>query len=365
MWIGSPSRPKPMASVRLHRVLVERQLALAARRAAHRRARVGGDPALGVDAHHLHLGGPHQLAGHLPGGDHHRVGGHAGALVHRVRLGHDAVGGDVHRRVGGGDGHQVVHLERAARRAARPGRSGCWRPGGRAPPRRRRAPPCSRGHRIDLGHGDERRGCRVDAGRAARRGAPRAAPGGGRPSAGASGPRARRSGRGSAARAGRGGAGRRSAAARPSPGRPARRASARPAERATSPRRMPGPARAARARQALVPAEAVLADREQRRPLADAERDHRAGLVERQVHAVVALDGAHHRAAGVAQEREPAVEHHQAVRARPAARRAPAPSPGGTGRPGARCRSPPARPRCAAPTSSRPTAAAPAGGRRR
>ena len=75
---------------------------------------MGRDPALGVDAHHLDLGRAHQLAGHLAGGDHHRVGGHARALVEGVRLGDDAVGRHVHHRIGRRDRDQVVHLERLA-----------------------------------------------------------------------------------------------------------------------------------------------------------------------------------------------------------------------------------------------------------
>ena len=105
---------QPDGELALHRVLVERELALRAPRAPHRQPRVRRDPALGVDADHLHLGRAHQLAGHLALGDHHRVGGHRGALVDGVRLGDDAVRDDVADRVGRGDGDEVVDLERLA-----------------------------------------------------------------------------------------------------------------------------------------------------------------------------------------------------------------------------------------------------------
>jgi hypothetical protein len=94
-----------------HRVLVEGHRPLHPPRAAHGPAGVGGDPALGVDAHDLHLGRADELAGHLAGRDDAGVGGQRGALQGGVALGDDAEGRDVAAGVLGGDGHEVVDLQ--------------------------------------------------------------------------------------------------------------------------------------------------------------------------------------------------------------------------------------------------------------
>ena len=144
-------------------------------------------------------------------------------------------------------------------------------------------------------------------------------------------PRAPRRGRGSGGRAGRGAAARRSGAARPRPDRPAARASARPDGRGHLAAQDPGPAAAAGPGEALVPRQAVVADREERRALAHLRAPttpaaSSGGRYMRWWLLMAPTTGP----CGVAEEREPPVEHHEPVAARPAPRPARARAPGGT-----------------------------------
>ena len=265
--------PQPDGQRALHRVLVEREPALLAPRPPHRQPRVGRHPALRVDAHHLHLGRPHQLAGHLALGDHHRVGGHAW----RPR-GRRATRSTMPYVTTSPTGSGVVTATRSSTSSDSPSRIPTWNawllaawwpsttptPLTPPPPRRSgsatptaatgsassRAPAAARrtarsARRRSPIRWRSRHSRRRDRGQVLRRarvavGAP-----------GEVGQLARRRGR----RAG-------------PPRRP--RASA-----ATSPRRIPAQPPVAGARQALVPGEPVLADREERRALADAEARRR------------------------------------------------------------------------------------------
>ena len=97
-----------------HGVLVEGHGPVGAAGPPHRRAGMGGHPALGLHPDHLDLGRADQLAGHDPLGDDRGVGGERRALEAREALGDDAVGRDLTGRVRGGDGHQVVDLQALA-----------------------------------------------------------------------------------------------------------------------------------------------------------------------------------------------------------------------------------------------------------
>ena len=113
MCTGSPSRPRPIGELALHRVLVERLGALVAGGTLHDLAGVGGDPDLGIDAGDrdasgAHLGGRHDAELRDPV----RVGLVRGALVDRFGLRHDAVRRDLAclRHLGPHD-DEVVELQ--------------------------------------------------------------------------------------------------------------------------------------------------------------------------------------------------------------------------------------------------------------